>query len=99
MSFEKMIQKLMPYVNRGKNVNANYAPQNFNVQNFVDIATDINTNINVNFGMGEFNMPFDREMAAKMLAEKLNCSPEKVTHGIHVLEGYLKKTIKDYIKH
>ena len=34
----------------GGDVNSNYAPINSNVQNFVNVETDINTNFNMNIG-------------------------------------------------
>ena len=37
----------------GSSVNSNYAPVNTNVQNFVNIETEIDTNINVNMGGGK----------------------------------------------
>ena len=48
----------MPCTNCGDNTNVNYAPVNTNVENFVNIETDVETNINVNIGgdsLGHFN--------------------------------------------
>ena len=50
-------------MNGGGNTKINYAPVNTNVQNFVDIETDIETNINVNWGGQGGRMPdFNRNM-------------------------------------
>ena len=42
----------MPYLNGAGDKNVNYAPVNTNVQNFVNVETDVETNININLGGG-----------------------------------------------
>merc|ERR1719238_1410231 len=41
----------------GGAVNSNYAPMNSNVQNFVNIETDVNTNVNMNMGGFGYKKP------------------------------------------
>merc|ERR1719219_546647 len=41
----------------GGAVNSNYAPMNSNVQNFLNIETDVNTNVNMNMGGFGYQMP------------------------------------------
>lgn len=64
MIVEKLVKELMKQTGDkhhgngctdcgGSSVNSNYAPVNTNVQNFVNIETEIDTNINVNMGGGK----------------------------------------------
>ena len=55
----------MPYLKKGANANINYAPVNTNMQNFVNIETDVNTNINLNLNGG--GKMFDRDMVMTII--------------------------------
>lgn len=83
-----------------KNVNFNYAPKNTNMQNFVDVETNIHTNINVNMGGAKNKKDhkegtqkfdgFNRDQLISMVAEEFGCPESYIAYAVFQFEKFMR---------